>query len=234
MCPWGRLCHLQHVPAGGWRWLGAGGDEMGTEQPRGGWQRRGWVPHGIRWGGDRNQPGFGTGDPKGHPGQGWVVLAMWWWMGCGAAYSSPLLGSPCVAVPLRAAGPAGAGGLPPPSFPWAPSRRSFPDDLTGCTFLNCLLDCFIIGGQLKRRRVPVAPLLTPSLPEPQNKRRNWAWARAACIPIRLLPVRAGLFWSRPSQGTSSPAQQRVSEKKIKKKSTLLSLQTYLLTGRLGN
>ena len=70
-------------------------------------------------------------------------------------------GWPCCAMLCYATRPAeaaGAGGLPPPSFPQAPSRRSFPDDLTGCTFLNCLVDCFIIGGQLKRRRVPVTPL----------------------------------------------------------------------------
>lgn len=87
----------------------------------------------------------------------------------------------CQAVPRSEA--CRAGGLPPPSFPQAPSRRSFPDDLTGYTFPNPLVDCFIIGGQLKRRRVPVAPLRTPSLPESQNKGRNWVWARPAWIPI---------------------------------------------------
>lgn len=70
-----------------------------------------------------------------------------------------------------------------PSFPQAPSWRSFPDDLTGCTFLNRLVDCFIIGGQLKRRRVPVTLLRTPSLPEPQNKGRNWAWAQQLGFPF---------------------------------------------------
>lgn len=109
----------------------------------------------------------------------WHEAMARWPKGCRVAV-------PCHAVPCHAARPAeaaGAGGLPPPSFPQASSRRSFPDDLIGCTFLNCLADCFIIRGQLKRRRVPVAPLRTPSLPEPQNKGRNWAWARPAWIPI---------------------------------------------------
>lgn len=93
-----------------------------------------------------------------------------------------------------------------PSFPQAPLWRSFPDDLTGCTFLNRLLDCFIIGGQLKEGEF-LSPCSEPlRCQSPRTKGGIGLGLSSLDSHLIISNKGVNLFWRRYSQGMSSPAQ----------------------------